>query len=36
MEHLVEHAEDDLEGFLEGFEGALEYDYDWSLNRQQR
>ncbi len=36
MEHLVEHAEDDLGEFLQGFEGALEYDYDWSLNRQQR
>ena len=36
MEHLVEHAADDLAAFLKGFEGALEYDYDWSLNRQQR
>ena len=35
-EHLIEHAEDELAAFLEGFEGALEHDYDWSLNRQQR
>jgi hypothetical protein len=35
-EHLIEHAEDDLASFLEGFEGFIEYDYDWSLNRRQR
>ena len=34
--HLIEYAEDDLAGFLEGFEGFIEYDYDWSLNRQGR
>ena len=34
--HLVEYADDELAAQLEGFEGALEYDYDWSLNRQQR
>ena len=34
--HLIEHAEDDLASFLEGFEGFIEYDYDWSLNRRQR
>ncbi len=34
--HLIEHADDELAAFLEGFEGAIEYDYDWSLNRQQR
>ena len=32
IEHLVEYAEDDLAASLEGFEGAIEYDYDWSLN----
>ena len=36
MEHLIEHAEDDLASFVEGFEGFIEYDYDWSLNRQGR
>ena len=35
-EHLIEHAGDDLASFLEGFEGFIEYDYDWSLNRQGR
>ena len=34
-EHLIGYAEDDLAEFLEGFEGAIEYDYDWSLNRRQ-
>ena len=36
VEHLVEYADEDLAAFLEGFEGAIEYDYDWSLNRQGR
>ena len=36
LAHLVEYADDELAAQLEGFEGALEYDYDWSLNRQQR
>ena len=36
MEHLIEYAEDDLAEFLKGFEGFIEYDYDWSLNRQGR
>jgi hypothetical protein len=35
-EHLIQHAEEELAVFLEGFEGAIEYDYDWSLNRQGR
>ena len=35
-EHLIGYAEDDLAEFLEGFEGAIEYDYDWSLNRPGR
>ena len=35
-EHLIEYAEDELAAFLEGFEGFIEYDYDWSLNRQGR
>ena len=36
VEHLIEYADDELAVFLEGFEGAIEYDYDWSLNRQGR
>ena len=36
MEHLRQHAEDELATFLEGFEGAVEYDYDWGLNAQNR
>jgi len=36
LEHLIEYAEGDLAAFLEGFEGFIEYDYDWSLNRQER
>ena len=35
IEHLLKYAEDDLAASLEGFEGAIEYDYDWNLNRQQ-
>ena len=33
--HLLEYAEEKLATFLETFEGAVEYDYDWSLNQQQ-
>ena len=37
IEHVVEYADDELAAqLLHGFEGALEHDYDWSLNRQQR
>ena len=36
MAHLLEYADDELTAHLEGFEGAVEHDYDWSLNRQQR
>ena len=36
LEHLIEYAEGDLAAFLESFEGFIEYDYDWSLNRQER
>ena len=35
LEHLLEYAEDDLASSLEGFDGAIEYDYDWNLNEQQ-
>ena len=34
--HLRQYAEGELATFLETFEGAIEYDYDWSLNEQQR
>ena len=30
--HLLEHAEADLASRLEGFAGAIDYEYDWSLN----
>ena len=30
--HLIEYAEDDLAEFLGGFNGAVDYDYDWGLN----
>ncbi len=36
MEHLRQYAAGELAAFLEGFEGAVEYDYDWSLNEQNR
>ena len=32
IEHLHEYADGELAAFLESFEGAVEYDYDWSLN----
>ncbi len=35
IEHLAEYADDELATFLSGFEGAIGYDYDWSLNRPQ-
>ena len=36
MEHLRRHADGELAAFLQSFDGAIEYDYDWSLNGQQR
>ncbi len=36
LEHLRKYADGELAAFLENFEGALEYDYDWSLNAQNR
>ena len=36
MAHLLEYADDGLAAQLEVFEGAVEHDYDWSLNRQRR
>lgn len=31
--HLIQYAEDDLAARLRRFEGAMDYEYDWSLNR---
>lgn len=36
IEHLVNYADGELAAFLEGFEGTIDYDYDWKLNRPQR
>ena len=30
--HLAEYADEDLAARLEGFEGSIDYEYDWSLN----
>ena len=30
--HLVDYADADLAARLEGFEGSIDYEYDWSLN----
>ena len=36
MEHLRRYADSELAAYLAGFEGAIEYDYDWGLNEQNR
>ena len=36
IEHLARYADTDLAEFLKRYEGALEYDYNWSLNELQR
>ena len=36
LAHLIEYADDPLAVRLEGFRGAVDYDYDWSLNRRGR
>ena len=36
MEHLRRYADGELAAFLQSFDGAIEYDYDWSLNEQKR
>ena len=33
IEHLIHYADGELADFLEAFEGAIEYDYDWDLNQ---
>ena len=33
LAHLREHADGELATFLESFEGAIEYDYNWDLNQ---
>lgn len=35
IEHLVHYADSELADFLEGFEGTIDYDYDWKLNQPQ-
>ncbi len=30
--HLVDYADEDLAARLEGFEGSIDYEYEWSLN----
>ena len=32
IEHLLEYADENLAARLEGFEGSIDYEYDWSLN----
>ena len=32
LAHLRKYAADDLAAFLESFDGAIEYDYNWDLN----
>ena len=36
FDHLRLYADDELAAFLATFEGAVEYDYDWSLNEPGR
>ncbi len=36
FQHLVNYADADLAAFLEGFQGTIDYDYDWKLNQPQR
>ena len=36
IEHLIHYADGDLAAFLRGFEGAIDYHYDWKLNQPQR
>ena len=32
IEHLLDYADEELAARLEGFEGSIDYEYDWSLN----
>ncbi len=32
LAHLIDYADEDLAARLRGFEGSLDYEYDWSLN----
>jgi len=32
LEHIAQYAEPELMKHLEGFDGSISYDYDWSLN----
>ncbi len=33
LEHLIQYAEGELSEQLKDFTGAIDYDYDWSLNK---
>ena len=35
VNHLTQYADGELAAFLEGFEGTIDYDYDWKLNQPQ-
>ncbi len=35
INHLTQYADGELAAFLEGFEGTIDYDYDWKLNQPQ-
>ncbi len=32
LAHLIDYADEDLAARLRGFEGSIDYEYDWSLN----
>ena len=36
IEHLVHYADSELAAVLKGFDGTVDYDYDWKLNQPQR
>jgi hypothetical protein len=36
IEHLTQYADGELAELLGGFDGTIDYDYDWKLNRPQR
>ena len=35
IKHLTQYADGDLAAILEGFQGTIDYDYDWKLNQPQ-
>ena len=36
INHLAQYADGELSAFLKGFEGTIDYDYDWKLNQPRR